>query len=495
MAVQLNPKLKALLLASQLGLNQHHPLAGWHMLTILYHDGTGSGSPMTLNFLVTKYNQAYLDDDETPIADQVLKKILTVLSEQAGLVETSPRKVREQMQNGGYHLHQSYVYRITSSGIQYLKMMQDVVEAENTITANISQIDEFCQLVQQLAQSAGKTQNTQLFNDFERMRVTYNNVMKGMHKLDEDLDELANNLAFDHGSQAAEQLQQMLNEKALPAFNQLMQQEAPIQALTHLADFPERVARSQQGQDDLDASHAVGDQAKMTVRFQRTRDYVRAQLSQIELSFTSTANAMDTSLDSMFMLFQTLTGVSERLSREYERIQSQTVDIQALTQQIDQLMTHYETVQLPTALPRHLALDRQFEDPNDFLTASVAGPVVFKAQPQPPRKLTVADNPEVVQHETVVDQRLAGYREFWQLVNAQQQLVVAQPLEFTTQLARDEVIRLYSATGYDHYESFAPFSRPVKAVQTLATGQLKLHCRGEAYSVFLPSGFVVQFEK
>ncbi len=75
------------------------------------------------------------------------------------------------------------------------------------------------------------------------------------------------------------------------------------------------------------------------------------------------------------MLFQTLTGVSERLSREYERIQSQTVDIQALTRQIDQLMTHYETVQLPTALPRHLALDRQFEDPNDFLTASVAGPV------------------------------------------------------------------------------------------------------------------------
>jgi hypothetical protein len=81
------------------------------------------------------------------------------------------------------------------------------------------------------------------------------------------------------------------------------------------------------------------------------------------------------------------------------------------------------------------------------------------------------------------------------LVNAQQQLVVAQPLEFATQLARDEVIRLYSATGYDHYESFAPFSRPVKAVQALATGQLKLHCRGEAYSVFLPSGFVVQFEK
>lgn len=89
MAIQLNPKLKALLLASQLGLNQHHPLAGWHMLTILYHDGTGS--PMTLNFLLEKYNQSYLDQDETPIADQVLKKILTVLSDQAGLVETSPR--------------------------------------------------------------------------------------------------------------------------------------------------------------------------------------------------------------------------------------------------------------------------------------------------------------------------------------------------------------------------------------------------------------------
>ncbi|AUI77252.1 hypothetical protein BB562_00370 [Lactiplantibacillus pentosus] len=50
-------------------------------------------------------------------------------------MDVAPRKVRMPMRNGGFHMQQSYVYRITSSGIEYLSMMQKVVEAESTVTA------------------------------------------------------------------------------------------------------------------------------------------------------------------------------------------------------------------------------------------------------------------------------------------------------------------------------------------------------------------------
>ena len=43
---------------------------------------------------------------------------------QAGLVEVNPRKVRARMRSGQYH--------ITSSGSEYLKMMQKVIDAEST---------------------------------------------------------------------------------------------------------------------------------------------------------------------------------------------------------------------------------------------------------------------------------------------------------------------------------------------------------------------------
>ncbi len=61
-----------------------------------------------------------------------------VLSDQARLVDVAPRKIRLQMLNGGVHLQQSAVYRITSSGIEYLTMMQKVVDTESTVTANIT---------------------------------------------------------------------------------------------------------------------------------------------------------------------------------------------------------------------------------------------------------------------------------------------------------------------------------------------------------------------
>ncbi|MCB5220358.1 hypothetical protein [Lactiplantibacillus pentosus] len=51
MAVKISKPLKRLLKASVLGRNKNHPLAGWNVLTILYHDG-GSGTALTLNFFI-----------------------------------------------------------------------------------------------------------------------------------------------------------------------------------------------------------------------------------------------------------------------------------------------------------------------------------------------------------------------------------------------------------------------------------------------------------
>jgi len=149
MAVKISKLLKQLLKASILGGNKNHPLAGWNVLTILYHDGS-NGMPLTLNFLLDKYNHNYLDTDERPLKDPVLKDIMRVLGEEAHLVDVAPRKVRTQMRNGGFHLQQSYVYKITSSGIEYLFMMQKVVDAESTVTANITRINGFCDLVHTL---------------------------------------------------------------------------------------------------------------------------------------------------------------------------------------------------------------------------------------------------------------------------------------------------------------------------------------------------------
>ncbi len=51
MAATLSEPLRNLLLASQLGLSVHHPLAGWSVLTILYRDAGSSSEPITLSYL------------------------------------------------------------------------------------------------------------------------------------------------------------------------------------------------------------------------------------------------------------------------------------------------------------------------------------------------------------------------------------------------------------------------------------------------------------
>lgn len=69
--------------------------------------------------------------------------------------------------------------------------------------------------------------------------------------------------------------------------------------------------------------------------------------------------------------------------------------------------------------------------------------------------------------------------------------IVDHDLEFKSTIARDEVARLYSATGYDHYDSFAPFGRAVKHVRAVNSGVINLHCVGEQFNVRLPSGFTI----
>ena len=497
-AVQLSDDLRALLLASNLGLNKNHPLAGWNFLTILYHDGASSAVPITKDFLLQKYNHDYRDfkGHEDPIKDETMKHIMAVLTGPAGLVEVSPRKVRERMRNGFYHIHQSYVYRITSSGIEYLKMMQRVVDAESTVTANTNRIDEYCQLVARLNQATESAESTQFYNDFHNMVTAYDDVMKGMHKLDEDLDELANDLAFQHGSEEAHHLQVMLTDKAVPSFKKMLATGKPIKAMAYSEHFIERVARSQQGSDDLDTAHAIEDTASMLLRFNRTKDYVKRQMAHLAMSFESNASAIDTSLDSMYMLFGTIMNAVKLLGREYEHVKSQTVDVKALTDQIDALMTHYQTLRVPTQIPRHLPMDRQIEDRSDLLDATTMGPVTYTADESKQQIATEADNPVVANDQFDEQAQTAGLAEFQRLVMVDEDtLVVDHDLEFQTVVARDEVMRLYSATGYDSYAGFAPFGRPIKAARLMPTAQpIRLHCVNEQYSVFLPGGFTVDFQ-
>lgn len=497
MAVKLSKPLKRLLKASILGGNKNHPLAGWHILTILYHDGSGSSEPITRSFLLDRYNHNYRERDETPLTDGVIKDIMQVLSEAARLVDVAPRKVRVQMQNGGFHMLQSYVYKITSSGIEYLSMMQRVVDAESTVTANITRINEFCGLVHTLNGPNLDAQSTKLYNDFQNMVTAYADVMKGMHKLDEDLDELSNNLAFNHGGQAADHLKAMLNQKAIPAFKQLLAQGPLVRELAQSEAFSGRVAHSQQGNDDLNAAHAIGDKKEMVLRFNRTKQYIQRQLAQLTLSFDSSSSAIDSSLDSLYLLFHTIMTANKRLSQEYDALQNQTVDIQVLTAKIDRLLPHYQSLVVNEPIPRHLAQDRELDDAADFLEAQTMGPVRYAVGTRKRVVLTEDDNPVMAADaELPLEDVAAGLAEFKRLVmSSTTHGVVDRPLEFTHQLARDEVVRLYSATGYDHYESFAPFGRPViKAQLRKDVGMLGLHLKQEDYTVWLPHGFEFWFE-
>ncbi|MDG3061947.1 MULTISPECIES: hypothetical protein [Lacticaseibacillus] len=497
MAAALSAPLRQLLLATQLGLSVHHPLAGWFVLTILYRDAGSSSEPITLSYLARKYNNDYLDTSggETPIADDVLKKVLDVLVTQAGLVEMNPRKVRARMHNGSYHIIQSYVYRITSSGSEYLKMMQKVIDAETTITANTNRIQEYVDLVKKLSAPVRSAADTQLYNDFKNMLDAFDDVMKGIHKLEDDLDELANDIAFNHGSQAASHLQQMLRHQAIPAYREVLNQASRIQGLVNDPTFVDQIAHSLQGSDDMNAAKVVGREDMLVMRLQRAKQWAQAQMTRLALSMSPTATAIDSSLDSIYLVFNTLLGIVHLLSQEFKHAKRQTIDIKALSKKLDGLLAHYQQLHIPAQVPRHLPADREVEDPSDLLDASTMGPVSYLANPTRKQPASETDNPDVTDDAPTEQAQVAGLREFRQtLMVDDRHGRVDHDLTLQTVTARDEIIKLFAATYHEDLNGFAPFGRPAKAVDALPnTPPLQLQVAGEDYAVVLPCGFKFTF--
>jgi len=392
-------------------------------------------------------------------------------------------------------MQQASVYRITSRGIEYLTMIPKVLDAESTVTANTARIEEYCKLIAKLNKPYLNTSDTKLFNDFRNMISAYSDVMKGMHKLGEDLDEVSNDLAFNHGGKVAEHLNEMLNQKAIPAYNKLISQGSLIQHLAKNGDFPNQVARSRHGSDSLEIDQAINNQLKLSAQTRRDEEYVQNQLLMLSTSFDATATAIDSSYDSIYNIFRTVMDSIGLLSKEYDHIQAQTVDIKQLTKQIDQLLTHYQTVSVPKQIPRHLAQDRLVADSSDLLEASTLGPIVYQANKANKKVATLDDNPTVADDDIVEENVHNALKEFQGLVMESPTTGrVIKNLELDSLMARDEIMRLYSATGYTHYESFAPFGRQVKNVTAMPeTGTIWLHCKNEQYSVQLPCGFHFSF--
>ena len=111
------------------------------------------------------------------------------------------------------------------------------------ISANTNRIQEYVALVEKLSVPVRSGADTQLYNDFKNMLDAYDDVMKGIHKLEDDLDELANDIAFNHGSQEAGHLQKMLRDKAIPAYQLMLQQAARIQGLAEcIRTFPDQTS-------------------------------------------------------------------------------------------------------------------------------------------------------------------------------------------------------------------------------------------------------------
>ncbi len=150
---------------------------------------------------------------------------------------------------------------------------------------------------------------------------------------------------------------------------------------------------------------------------------------------------------------------------------------------------------MPKQTPRHLAQDRQVSDTNDLLEAGVLGPVIYQADTTSKKVATVEDNPMIAEDDEVALDISEALSEFQKLVMVDENNGrLDRNLELQTIMARDEIMRLYSATNYDHHDSFAPFGRPIKKVTAIQkTGPIWLHCKNENYSVQLPCGFEFEF--
>lgn len=241
----------------------------------------------------------------------------------------------------------------------------------------------------------------------------------------------------------------------------------------------------------MDASRAIQDQTKMTLRKDKTAAFAKRQLARLAASFDPSASAIDSSADTVYILFQTIKDAIDLLSQEYDHVQSQSVDVKKLTHQLDRLLTHYRTVRVAPAFPQHLALDRQIDDVSDLLEASTIGAVAYSATTTQRVVATNQDNPAIGDaSSTGVDQKAAGLAEFKKLVMKDMfHGVIDTDLKFQTRLARDEVVRLASAVYYKRYDSFALFGRAIDRVTDAGNHPVTLRLAGENYLACLPKGF------
>lgn len=520
--MKLSVEMRNLLLAMNLGHSTAHPLAGWNILMILYQDGTASHDPLTRHYLVRLYNQNYreLDRDESMMTEPTIEPLLRMLTDQAQLIEASNRKVRERWQSGKLRTKDTTVYHISSRGIEYVRMVNRVIEAENTVVANTERIDEYCDLVVTLSDGQRVTTTTTLYNHFDRLLTTYDDVMKGMRKLDVDLHDLATDLAFNHGSEAAQHLKQMLDDTALPAYNKLLDQAPRIQALAKDTAFAGDVARSRQGKGNIDAAQAIQDTSVMTTQRMQTQQYATRQLRRLANSFAPTATEMQNSFDSIYLVFQTLMGAIELLGREMDHREQQSVDLVALTADLDDLLAHYQQVKIPVALPKHLPMDRHQnellatiksddltaderaaqlaqladEERRDLLAAGSLPPITRQVSSREATMVTEADNPEEAADDEYVSDTENALAELVALTMPDSHTVVIDhDLTFKTTAARDAVTTLFPALYYDRLTEFNLFGRPIQTIETIQTPQpIKLAVNGESYAVTLPTGFRAQ---
>lgn len=495
MTDKLSNRLRRLLTATILGGNPNHPLAGWSILTILRHNTQNIDSPLTPDFLLQHFNMAYLEPNEAPLTNEVFKRILDRLVS-ANLIERSSHKVREQMHNGTRHIKQTKVYRIGATGLSFMNGMQKAADAQVLATANVNRIDEYVQLVGEIFRQVNGTETSKLFNRFEEMIDASQDVLRGMHKLDADLSDLADDISFNHGSDKAELLQQLLKQRAIPAFSKMIRTSNLVQAMVLDDKYADQIARSKQGRDSLDLSNLLSDQKKLMLDYHATKRTIQSGLSQLNNSLETTTSAIDNSVDSVYMLYHTIEQTIDLLIREYEHSHQQQLDLRKMVDQLDDLLAHYPTIHFPHALPNHLADDRGDEETDNLLDASLLMPVNYVIDNSTREVATEADNPEIGVDTYENSDCQQGLREFKQVMkpDATGQAMVNDDLEFSSQLARDEVARLYTATAYSKFTSFAPFGRQVTAAWALPnTGRVRLHCRSEKFSVYLPSGFAIKF--
>lgn len=520
MAKSMTTALRSLLFAMNLGRSTAHPLAGWHVLTILYRDGSTSGEPMTMGYLVRRYNDEYLDGDERRVDDNGLAGVLKMLVNQASLVEATTRKVRERMKSGKFHIVMSSVYKINAAGIEFLTAMQRVIDAENTVVASTKRIDEYCELVATFQHyKEMPVDSIALFDNFNRMLSAYDEVVNGLRKLDVDLHEVSANLTFDQMGTAAEHLQAMLHEQAIPAYQRMINQAGLLQWLNLQPKFAVKIALSRHAKGNLDVNVAIQDDDALELERSKTQNFVQRRMQAMVSSFDPTSTAISNSFDSIYLLFQTLISASQLLAREYEHVRRQTIDIQALTSDIDKLIAKANRIVLPQALPTHLPMDRLNQDEltkieqlsksergeamtsltnsvlADMLEAGTMGPVTRPVAEANRVVVSEADNPEVVSDVDLVASTRAAMREFNQLVMAAPNLAqVTSDLTFANAAARDAVVTLYAATEYHGGKgNFSVFGRNVISAKAVNAVPVTIRLAGESYIAVLPRGFSAKF--